>query len=252
MTRPVLLIGGMDSSGGAGLGRDLLAVHDAGLTARIAVTAVTAQTDREVLAVEPVSPEMLAAQIDAALEGGIGAVKIGVLCNAALIRSVAGRLPDVPIVLDPVVCSSSGHALLEPEAIITLIDLLLPRATVLTPNLPELAALKSALQMNSASEHIDIVKAILERGCQSVLVKGGHDGHPELSTDILYQEALPSLSFCSPRYQFDLRGTGCHLASGLAAALAEGKTLPEAIKVARHGLAERFRIEFERKAELVR
>ncbi|MQS00097.1 hydroxymethylpyrimidine/phosphomethylpyrimidine kinase family protein [Gluconobacter aidae] len=243
MKRPVLLIGGMDSSGGAGLARDLLAVHDAGQTARIAVTAVTAQTDHRVLAVDPVSPDMLAAQIDAALEDGIGAVKIGVLCNAALIRTVATRLPDVPVVLDPVLCSTSGHTLLEPEGIRALVDLLVPRIAVLTPNVPELAALKSVLQPETLSEDGDVVGMLLDRGCQSVLLKGGHDGHPELSTDILFQPGRPASSFRSARYPFDLRGTGCHLASSLAAALADGKALPDAVIYARHRVDERFRRE---------
>lgn len=241
MKRPVLLIGGVDSSGGAGIARDLLAVHDAGQTARIAVTAVTAQTDRRVRAVEPVSADMLAAQIETALEDGIGAIKIGVLCNAALIRVVAAHLPDVPIVLDPVLCSSSGHRLLEPEGIQALIELLLPRATVLTPNLPELAALKSALQMDQASERIDVVEALLGRGCHGVLLKGGHDQHSDVSTDVLYRTDYPAISFCSPRYPVDLRGTGCQLASGMASALADGKRLPEAVTAARCSLEDRFR-----------
>ncbi len=241
MKRPVLLIGGVDSSGGAGIARDLLAVHDAGQTARIAVTAVTAQTDRRVRAVEPVSPDVLAAQIETALEDGIGAIKIGVLCNAALIRVVAAHLPDVPIVLDPVLCSSSGHLLLEPEGVQALIELLLPRATVLTPNLPELAALKSALQMDQASERIDVVEALLGRGCHGVLLKGGHDQHSDVATDVLYRTGYPVMSFCSPRYPVDLRGTGCQLASSIASALADGKRLPEAVTAARCSLEDRFR-----------
>jgi len=241
MTRPVLLIGGMDSSGGAGIARDLLAVHDAGLTARVAVTAVTAQTDRKVLAVDPVSPDLLAAQMEAALEEGVGAIKIGALCNAGLVRTVAARLPDVPVVLDPVLCSSSGHVLLEPQGIQALLELLLPRTSVLTPNLPELTALKSVLGMAPASECVDVIKALLDRGCQSVLLKGGHNGHSTYSTDILYQASCSPLSFRSMRYPFDLRGTGCQLASGLAAALADGQPLPDAVKAARRGLEERFR-----------
>ncbi|MFT8809265.1 bifunctional hydroxymethylpyrimidine kinase/phosphomethylpyrimidine kinase [Gluconobacter sp.] len=241
MTRPVLLIGGMDSSGGAGIARDLLAVHDAGLTARVAVTAVTAQTDRRVLAVDPVSPDLLAAQIEAALEEGVGAIKIGALCNAGLVRTMAARLPDVPVILDPVLCSSSGHALLEPEGIQALLGLLLPRTTVLTPNLPELTALKSALGMDPSSERIDVVEALLERGCESVFLKGGHDRRSDGSTDILYRAGKPPLSFRSPRYPFDLRGTGCQLASGLAAALADGKSLSDAIEASRAQLEVRFR-----------
>ncbi|MFT8828741.1 hydroxymethylpyrimidine/phosphomethylpyrimidine kinase family protein [Acetobacter syzygii] len=240
MTCPVLLIGGLDSSGGAGIARDLLAVHDAGLTTRIAATAVTAQTDRRVLAVNPVSPDLLAAQIEAALEDGVGAVKIGALCNAGLVRTVAARLPDVPVVLDPVLCSSSGHALLESEGIQALLDLLLPRTTVLTPNLPELAALKSALNLDPATEQDDVAGALLDRGCQSVLLKGGHNGHSTYSTDILYQANCSPLSFRSMRYPFDLRGTGCQLASGVAAALAGGRSISDAIRATRRSLEKRF------------
>ncbi|GBR69140.1 bifunctional hydroxymethylpyrimidine kinase/phosphomethylpyrimidine kinase [Gluconobacter kanchanaburiensis] len=243
MTRPVLLIGGMDSSGGAGLARDLLAVHDAGLTAHMAVTIVTAQTDRAVLAVEPVSPTVLIAQIDAALEDGVGAVKIGAMGNAAFVRIVAARLPDVPVVLDPVLCSSSGHTLLEPAGIRALLEDILPHTTVLTPNLPELATLGTALGFDVSAGQGDVVAALLAQGCQSVLVKGGHDHQAPSATDILYQRDGLPLSFGSVRYPFDLRGTGCQLASGLAAGLAQGNFIPQAVRAARAGLEDRFRME---------
>ncbi len=240
MTRPVLLIGGMDSSGGAGLARDLLSVQAAGQTARLAVTAVTAQTDRRVLAVEPVAPALLAAQIESALETGIGAVKIGAMFNAPLIRVVAALLPDVPVVLDPVLCSSSGHALLDPEGVQAMVALLLPRTTVLTPNLPELAALAAALGMDPASEREAVVDVLLSQGCRSVLLKGGHD-LSSVSEDILYAAGSCPLAFRSPRFSFELRGTGCQLASGLAAGLARGQDVPEAIRAARCGVEARFR-----------
>ncbi|MBS1054650.1 hydroxymethylpyrimidine/phosphomethylpyrimidine kinase family protein [Gluconobacter kondonii] len=241
MTQPVLLIGGMDSSGGAGLARDLLAVQASGQTACLAVTAVTAQTDRRVLAVEPVAPSLLAAQIEAALEAGIGAVKIGALFNAPLIRVVAALLPDVPVVLDPVLCSSSGHALLDPEGMQALIALLLPRTTILTPNLPELAALAAALGIAPTVEREEIVNALLSRGCRSVLLKGGHDLPSSVSEDVLYETGSPPVAFRSPRFAFELRGTGCQLASALAAGLVMGQDLPEAIRAARCGVEERFR-----------
>ncbi|WP_086648184.1 bifunctional hydroxymethylpyrimidine kinase/phosphomethylpyrimidine kinase [Gluconobacter sp. DsW_056] len=241
MKRPVLLIGGMDSSGGAGLARDLLSVQASGQTARLAVTAVTAQTDRRVLAVEPVAPALLAPQIEAALETGIGAVKIGAMFNAPLIRVVAALLPDVPVVLDPVLCSSSGHALLDPEGVQAMIALLLPRTTVLTPNLPELAALAAALGMDPASEREAVVDVLLSRGCRSVLLKGGHELPSSVSEDILYAAGSCPLAFRSPRFSFELRGTGCQLASGLAAGLARGQDVPEAIRAARCGVEARFR-----------
>ncbi|MBF0875368.1 hydroxymethylpyrimidine/phosphomethylpyrimidine kinase [Gluconobacter cerevisiae] len=241
MTLPVLLIGGLDSSGGAGLARDLLAVQGGGQTARLAVTAVTAQTDHRVLAVEPVAPALLATQIEAALETGISAVKIGALFNASLIRVVASFLPDVPVVLDPVLCSSSGHALLDPEGVQALIALLLPRTTILTPNLPELAALAAALGMAPVAGREAVVDALLSRGCRSVLLKGGHDLPSSVSEDILYETGSSPLAFRSPRFSFELRGTGCQLASALAAELANGKDLPEAIRAARYGIEERFR-----------
>ncbi len=144
----ILLVGGMDSSGGAGLMRDAAAVADLGGIARCAVTAVTAQTDKGVRWAMPVPSEGLRAQISAAFEDRVDAIKIGMLGNGMSAEAVAAALPPegaVPLVLDPVLRASSGRALLDPAGLAAMIAHLFPRTDVLTPNLPELAALGAAL-----------------------------------------------------------------------------------------------------------
>jgi len=145
MTRHVLIVAGSDSSGGAGLARDIETTATLGLRSCLAVTAVTVQTHTQVSQIEPVDPDLIAAQMRAALAANpVAAIKIGMLGTRAAIEAVASVLanhPVLPVVLDPVLASSSGRALLEPDAIATLIETLMPACTLVTPNLPELAML---------------------------------------------------------------------------------------------------------------
>lgn len=230
----VLAIGGMDSSGGAGLLRDAATLADGGVMARVAVTAVTAQRADAVPAIQPVPPAIVAAQIAAA--GPVGAVKIGMLANAGIVAAVAGALPPVPVVLDPVLAASAGPALIDAEGVARMLAELLPRATLLTPNRPELAALARALDATAEGA----VAALLARGCRAVLVKGGHDDDPAASTDCLYRPGQPPLTFAAPRIAGTLRGTGCQLASAIAARLALGDNLPAAIAAAKAQVQRRF------------
>jgi hydroxymethylpyrimidine/phosphomethylpyrimidine kinase len=223
MTRPLLLIGGIDSGGGAGLLRDQATALSMGLTARIVVTALTAQNDAGVRRVNLSDPAMIAAQIAAAREAGpIGAVKIGMLGDAAIVRAVARALPDCPIVLDPVLASSSGHPLMDAKGLAAL-HTLLRRATVVTPNLPELASLTARPAVPSAAEAGPLAATL---PC-AVLVKDGH-GLGGYSTDLLFRPGLPPLPLTAPRQAQGRRGTGCTLATALAAGLAQGLLLDQA------------------------
>ncbi len=245
--RPVLLIGGMDSSGGAGLLRDAAAASGAGVPYRVAVTAVTAQTDGAVTAIHPVPTEVVAAQIAAA--GPVGAVKIGMLHGRRIVAAVAGALPPAPVVLDPVIRASSGRALLDREGLSALLELLLPRAALLTPNLPELRLLGDALGCPPGAEDEAIAGRLFARGCAAVLVKGGHGGDPRWATDRLFTPAAPPRRYRARRAPVELRGTGCQLASAIAASLAAGVSLDRAVRDARAGLNARFAEAAKRRPE---
>ncbi|WP_167646430.1 bifunctional hydroxymethylpyrimidine kinase/phosphomethylpyrimidine kinase [Mameliella alba] len=180
MSMPVLLVGGIDSGGGAGVLRDVETCRSLGADARVAVTAVTAQNNRAVIATGAMTEELVTAQIEAA--GGVSAVKLGMLCNSAIVAAVDRALPRVPVVLDPVLRSSSGSDLITPEGIEVMIERLLPQVSLLTPNLPELKEIGRYLGVSS-DEVSDCVSAILQRRCPAVLVKGGYHGGSDVSED---------------------------------------------------------------------
>ena len=234
---PVLFIGGLDSSGGAGVLRDCATAAACGVSARVAVTAVTAQTDHAVAAVETMRPGLVADQMAAA--GPVGAVKIGMLGTAGLVRAVAAGLPRAPCILDPVLCASSGRALLTAGGIGMLLAVLLPRVTLLTPNLPELVLLARRLGLADRAEPAQVA-ALLARGCGAVLVKGGHARDSSLAEDRLYRPDHPPLAFRAPRIAASARGTGCELASAIAAHLALGRDLPAAIASAKAAVHRRI------------
>ena len=218
----VLVIAGTDSSGGAGLARDVATLTRLGVEAQCAVTAVTAQTDREVTAVELLPVRLVQAQIGAALATRrAAAIKIGMLGSGAIVAAVAEAIPRarMPVVLDPVLAASSGGALLDAAGQAALLALLLPRTTLLTPNIPEAAQLLGAAPASSAAEIVAQGRALCARGAGAVLMKGGHAGG-ELATDWLVTAEGGVLEFSAPRLTGTRRGTGCALASAVAAGLA--------------------------------
>ncbi|HEV2227347.1 MAG TPA: bifunctional hydroxymethylpyrimidine kinase/phosphomethylpyrimidine kinase [Steroidobacteraceae bacterium] len=219
----VLVIAGTDSSGGAGLSRDVATLAHFGVEALPAVTAVTAQTDREVAAVELLPPELVQAQIAAALATRrAGAVKIGMLGSRAIVAAVAAAIPPrelVPLVLDPVLAATSGGALLDAAGCAALGALLLPRTTLLTPNIAEAAALLGVAPAASAAQIIEQGRALCLRGAAAVLMKGGH-ASGALATDWLVAADGAVHELTAPRLQAVRRGTGCALASAIAAGLA--------------------------------
>lgn len=236
----VLVIAGSDSSGGAGLARDLLTLRDFGVEAACAITAVTAQSHSRVWAAHPVPPELILAQIRCALESRqIDAVKIGMLGTAAAVDAVVNALArerHIPIVLDPVLRSSSGGVLLDAAGERAMRERLFPLTTLLTPNIPEAAHLVGAEAPGTGTlapaTLLEWAATLLGEGPRAVLIKGGHASGAE-AADLLAGAAGTRHWLTSPRLPGSARGTGCALASGIAAGLALGLPLEDACWSAR-------------------
>jgi hydroxymethylpyrimidine/phosphomethylpyrimidine kinase len=237
----VLVIAGTDSSGGAGLARDVATLTRLGVGALIAVTAATAQTDSEVRAVELLPAPLVAAQISAALATRrAAAIKTGMLGNAAIVAAVAAAIPPrelVPLVLDPVLAATSGGRLLDDAGRAALAALLLPRATLLTPNIPEAALLLGATEASSAEEMVEQGRALCARGAAAVLMKGGHAAGA-LAIDWLVRREGSVQRLAAPRLDSARRGTGCALASAIAASLAARVPLELACERAKQHVTE--------------
>jgi len=227
-----LTIAGSDSGGGAGIQADLKSFSAHGVYGASVITAITAQNTRLVSGVEAVSPAMIGAQIDAVLSDiRIDSIKIGMLATPAVIEAVAVALARYhgPIVLDPVMVSKSGDALLRDDAVSCLTEMLLPRASLLTPNIPEAARLLEGQQDISPEEQ---GKALLALGPAAVLMKGGHADGP-VCQDYLITSCATAV-FEAPRIATEnTHGTGCSLSSAIAAGLAKSMPL-EAAVVAAH------------------
>jgi hydroxymethylpyrimidine/phosphomethylpyrimidine kinase len=235
----VLAIAGSDSGGGAGIQADLKAIARCGAHGMTAITALTAQNTTGVDAIVPTPPEMIVAQVRAvASDIGVDAVKIGMLGDEPTIAAVVESLDliddyrrGIPIVVDPVMVSESGATLLDPNAKAALIERILPRATVVTPNLRE------ALELAGRSGDVrseELGEAILALGPRAVIVTGGHvdDG-----ADVLVDDD-GSIRIDGPRYPGAAHGSGCTHSSALAALLARGMGLPDAARWAREIAAE--------------
>jgi hydroxymethylpyrimidine/phosphomethylpyrimidine kinase len=239
----VLLIAGSDSSGGAGVLRDAQVLSLFGVDARCAVTAVTAQTDTRVVAIHYLPSQLIRQQIETALETGeIAAIKIGMLGTGSIVQAVAESLPSpdrVPIVLDPVLTSSSGKALLEEAGLQAVRGLLMPRVTLITPNLPEAAALLREEVATSEAAMLDQAQRLLRFDVRSVLIKGGHASGEE-SVDILVTRSDPPICMRAARKPATLRGTGCALSSAIAAGLALKLPLAVACERAKAYVWSRF------------
>lgn len=222
----VLVIAGSDSSGGAGIQADIKTITMLGGYAMTAITAVTAQNTRGVSAVEPLSPDMVAAQIDACLEDiGVEAVKIGMLGSADIAEVVADRLEDLgaPVVFDPVMVATSGAALAD-EGTIEVFEWLMEVATLTTPNVPELAALGGP-------------EAMADRGV-TYLAKGG-DADGPMVEDRLVRPGMDDVVWSDARIVTKhTHGTGCTLSSAVATHLARGLPLDEAVAEARKFVRE--------------
>ncbi len=239
----VLVIGGADSSGGAGIARDLRTLSDVGAIGVAVVTAVTAQTHSEVQSIHFVPPTMIREQIQTALaSNNVRAIKVGMLGTRQAVEAVAASLPprnEMPIVLDPVLAASSGRALLDEGGRIALIEQLLPLATLITPNGPEAAALLAERTVDGTKDLASYGMRLLQHGPLAVLIKGGHSGGDE-AVDLFFSEDRDVVALSGPRLPGSLRGTGCALASAIAAGLARELPLAIACQEAKHYVAGLF------------
>ena len=232
----VLVIAGSDSGGGAGIQADIKAITALDAFAMTAVTALTAQNTLGVQGVHPVPPAFLRMQMQSVFDDlGVDAIKTGMLGDTATIETVAAMLaergPGLPIVVDPVMVAKGGHSLLADAAVAHLRRLILPLATILTPNLPEAEVLTGMTIGDEATMHRAAV-ALLGLGVPAVLLKGGHLPGDDL-VDLLATSA-GVYEFLSRRIVTrHTHGTGCTLASAIAAGLAQGMALHAAVVRAR-------------------
>jgi hydroxymethylpyrimidine/phosphomethylpyrimidine kinase len=229
-------IAGSDSSGGAGIQADLKTFSALRVYGASVITALTAQNTLGVTAIHDVPEEMIAAQIDAVFADlAVRAVKIGMLSRPSAIRAVSAglaRWPTVPVVLDPVMVAASGARLLEDAAIATLKEMLLPKADLLTPNLPEAAALLDEAVAETEADMLRQGQALCAMGPKAVLMKGGHAAGSE-SIDLLVR-ASGVVRLPAPRHATrNTHGTGCTLSSAIAAGLARGQSLEDAVGAAK-------------------
>ncbi len=229
-----LTIAGSDSGGGAGIQADLKTFHQWGVYGTSALTAVTAQNTLGVQKVHPIPPGIVAAQIDS-VAGDIfpGGVKSGMLANSAIVRAVAGALRrhrPGSYVLDPVMAATSGDSLLAPEAVASIREELVPLAAVVTPNWPE-AVILTGVRERSMEGMEMAARAIAEAGAGAALVKGGHLEGDEV-VDLLWDGRTRHV-FRGPRIETrHTHGTGCTLSAAIAAGLARGVPLTEAVAAA--------------------
>ncbi len=236
--RRVLAIAGSDSGGGAGIEADIKTISALGAYACTAITAVTAQNTLGVAGVHAIPAAFVKLSIETVLADiGADAVKLGMLANEEIIRTVAACLPPgVSVVLDPVMVATSGAVLLPDAAISALAGFLIPRAAIITPNLPEAAKL-TGLLVETEAERITAGRALLAMGAKAALIKGGH-GSGEILTDYLITaDTVEAISM--PRIKTrNTHGTGCTLASAIATRLAQGMTLTDSVQSARNYLQE--------------
>ena len=229
-------IAGSDSGGGAGIQADLKTFSALGCYGMTAITAITAQNTQGVRAIHGVPPDILAEQIDAVVEDiGVDAVKIGMLHSPEIVRVVARAIRRhrlQPVVLDPVMVATSGDRLMAQDTVSVLVQELFPLATVVTPNLDE-AELLLGHPIDGVAALESAAHELLALGMPGVLLKGGHL-QEEVVVDLLLQPGAPPLRLASARIaSHNVHGTGCTLSSAVAAHLALGHGLQEAVRQAR-------------------
>ena len=232
----VLSIAGSDSGGGAGIQADLKTFAALGCYGMTAITALTAQNTCGVRAIHGIPPQMLRDQIDAVIEDiGADAVKIGMLHAPAIVATVAEAIDRHAlknVVFDPVMVATSGAVLIEQDAMHALVRELFPRATLITPNLDE-AALLVGRSLDSVEDMEQAALTLLEQGARAVLLKGGHLPG-ETVIDLLMTDTGEKFLLEAPRiHSANTHGTGCTLSSAIAAHLALGASLVDAVKNAR-------------------
>lgn len=242
----VLSIAGSDSSGGAGIQADLKTFSALGVYGATAITAVTAQNTQGVHSQLAITPQMVFDQIVAVIDDlHPSFVKIGMLSNAEIVATVAEALVRQPlsIILDPVIVSSSGHRLLSVEAQDILKEKLLPISMLVTPNIPEMTALTN-MPLSTYEEKKNAASYLMDYGVKAVLLKGGHE-EGNIKKDILFSQSecgIKSTTFSSETiYTRNTHGTGCTLSSAIAAFMARGCRMEEAVAEAKKYITEAIR-----------
>jgi hydroxymethylpyrimidine/phosphomethylpyrimidine kinase len=242
VTIPVALtIAGSDSSGGAGVQADLKTFAALGVYGASVITALTAQNTTGVSGIHRTPADFVTAQIDAVFADlDVKAVKIGMVAQRATIEAVAAglaRWSSQRVVLDPVMVATSGDHLLVDDAVDALRKMLIPRAALITPNLPEAAALLEQPVATSEAAIASQGARLLAMGCRAVLIKGGH-GQGSESTDYLF-DGSRTIALAAPRIATkNTHGTGCSLSSAIAAGLAKGESLETAVRAAKAWISE--------------
>ena len=240
-----MTIAGSDSGGGAGIQADLKTFAALGVYGTSVLTAITAQNTISVNAVHEVPTDIVSAQINAVLSDiGADAVKTGMLASSSIIQCVASELQRSPVpwlVVDPVMVAKSGDRLLWEDAVEALKSLLVPMASVITPNIPEAEAL-TGMKIDSDAHVRDAAQKFIAMGAKSVVVKGGHREGP--ATDLFF-DGSSFHEFTSTRIETaNTHGTGCTFASAIAAGLARGLSLLEAVGLAKDYVTEAIRTSF--------
>jgi hydroxymethylpyrimidine/phosphomethylpyrimidine kinase len=230
----LLTIAGSDSGGGAGIQADLKTFHAFGCYGMSVLTAITAQNTLGVQGVHDVPADFVAMQLESVVTDiGVDAAKTGMLSNADIIRALSKKIRELGIphlVVDPVMRAKSGDPLLKQEAQSALIEEIIPLAEVITPNLPEAEALAGML-IKTKDEMKTAARRIHQKGAKSVLVKGGH--RAEDATDILFDGQTFTEFFAEKIPTQNTHGTGCTYSAAIAANLALGKSLPEAVAISK-------------------
>lgn len=237
--KTALTIAGSDCSGGAGIQADIKTMTMNGVYAMSAVTALTAQNTTGVTGIQESSPEFLKMQLDAVFEDIYpDAVKIGMVASGELIRAIADRLRHYDagnVVIDPVMVSTSGSALMRNDAVDTLVKELLPLATLVTPNIPE-AEVLSGRTITSKEEMIEAARQIGDENHCAVLLKGGHSVND--ANDLLYAEGRLTWFQGKRIDNPNTHGTGCTLSSAISSNLAKGFSLEESVERAKSYISE--------------
>lgn len=233
----VLTIAGSDSGGGAGIQADIKAISATGSYACSVITAITAQNTQGVSAIFPIPLEHVAHQLDAVFSDlNVVAVKIGMLADSAIIDVVADKLEQYQpqfTVLDPVMVATSGDLLLAREAIATLKQRLIPLADLITPNLPEGAALTGSPIPRDEEQMGSMIHSLRQLGAKAILLKGGHLEGDENSNDLFIQPDSVSVLYAKRIATHNTHGTGCTLSAAIASYLAQGESLESAVAKAK-------------------
>lgn len=233
----VLVIAGSDSGGGAGIQADIKTITALGAYASTAITAVTVQNTLGVYNVHPIPIDIVSGQIKAVLSDiGADCIKIGMLFSAGIMSAVMRALDDVgyegQIVLDPVMIATSGDKLIDTSAIETLKSRLMPRASVITPNVPE-AEMLTGYSITGEEDMLEAGRMLVGMGAKAVVMKGGHLDNADSVVDMLVTGDGVKSWHHERIHSTNTHGTGCTMASAIAAALSEGKPLEEAVEIAR-------------------